>query len=133
MPNSSLSNLLTELGLARQIAAEAYKEYKQLKEQEDGLRAALFEELHAVGLDSAKGSDFTASIRKEPTFVIKHEPSVIQWLRDTPGIEEDVYIGIKSPEFKTLAKTILTQTGEIIPGSEYLISESLAIRANKKG
>jgi hypothetical protein len=133
MATSSLSKLLTELGLARQRAAEAYKLYKQLKEQEDGLRAALFEELHLIGLDSAKGSDFTASIRKEPTFIIQHEPSVIQWLRETPDVEEDAYIGLDKTKFKTLAKTILKQTGEIIPGSEYLISESLAIRANKKG
>jgi hypothetical protein len=133
MTASSLSNLITELGLARTAAAEAYKTYKKLKEQEDGLRAALFEELHVTGLDSAKGSDFTASIRKEPTFIVKNETSVIQWLRETPDVDEDVYIGLKKPEFKSLAKTILTQTGEIIPGSEYLISESLAIRANKKG
>lgn len=130
---SNLSRLITELGTARAAASGAYEHYKELKGIEDQLRYELEAELHNVGLKTAKGSDFTASLMETPRVVVKHEPSVIEWLRNKPDIEPDRYIGIKATEFQTFARTYLKGTGEIIPGTNVEIRESLSIRANKKG
>jgi hypothetical protein len=129
----SLSELVADLGLARKAASNAYEQYKELKSHEDQIRYELDGMLHSMGLKSAKGEDFTASLVEKPTIVIKHEQSVIEWLKATPDVEADRYIGIKATEFKTLAQSVLKGTGEVIPGTEVEVKESLAIRANKKG
>lgn len=130
---NNLSRLITELGVARQATSNAYEAYKELKSFEDQLRYELENELHTVGLKTAKGNDFTASLMETPRVIIKHEGSVINWLRNKPDIETDRYIGLKATEFQTFARTYLKGTGEIIPGTDIEIRESLSIRANKKG
>lgn len=130
--NKSLSELLAELGKARQDSNNAYERYKELKGIEDALRYELDVMLHEQGLKSAKGQDFTASLVETPRIVIKHEQSVIDWLREAPNIETDQYLGIKSAEFQSLAKSLLKNTGEVIPGTEVEVKESLAIKSNPK-
>lgn len=128
----SLSELVAALGEARTASSNAYEGYKELKGNEDQLRYELELKLHEMGLKSAKGEDFTASVVEKPTVVVKHEQSVIDWLKNTPDIESDRYIGLKTTEFQSLAKSMLKGTGEVIPGTEVEVRESLAIRANKK-
>lgn len=124
--------MLTKLGRARQASARAYDIYKQLKEMEDALRAQLFETLKADNLRSAKGADFTASISQTPTVVVKHEPSVIDWLKHAPDIEYDQYVGLKTTNFQGLARSILKGTGEVIPGTEIEVRETISIKSNVK-
>lgn len=128
----SLSELLAELGKARVASTGAYERYKELKGIEDQLRYELELQLKSSGLKSAKGADFQAVITEKPTVVVKHEASVIDWLQHAPNIESDQYIGLKTTEFKSFADKYLKGTGEIIPGTEVVIKESLSIRANKK-
>lgn len=127
----SLSELVAALGQAREASQNAYEAYKEQKGIEEQLRYELELELHATGLKSAKGADFTASLIEKPTVIIKDDTAIVEWLRHTPDIEADLYIGLKTTEFKTLAQTILKGTGELIPGTDIEIRESLAIRANK--
>lgn len=128
----SLSELVAALGQARAASTNAYEGYKEQKAIEDQLRYELEAKLHTDGLKSAKGADFTASITEKPTVVIKNEPAIIEWLKSTPDIESDQYIGLKTTEFKSLAQSLLKGTGEVIPGTEVEIRESLAIRSNTK-
>jgi hypothetical protein len=128
----SLSELVAALGEARTASSNAYEGYKEIKGHEDQLRYELELKLHDMGLKSAKGEDFTASIVEKPTIVVKHEQSVIDWLKNTPDVEPDRYIGLKTTEFQSLAKSMLKGTGEVIPGTEVEVRESLAIRSNTK-
>lgn len=128
-----LSDLVAALGDARAKASAAYDTYKTLKAIEDDIRESLYAELQSSGLRSAKGDDFTASIAQKPTVVIKDEQAAMDWLKEAPDVETDVYIGLKATEFQSLAKSVLKGTGEIIPGTEIQIRESLAIKSNTKG
>jgi hypothetical protein len=128
----SLSELVTALGEARTASSNAYEAYKELKGGEDQLRYELELKLKETGLKSVKGADYNAVITETPRIVVKHEQSVIDWLRNTPDVEPDRYIGLKATEFQSLAKSMLKGTGEVIPGTEVEVRESLAIRANKK-
>lgn len=128
----SLSELVAALGKARKASNNAYEAYKEQKAIEDQLRYELEAKLHTDGLKSAKGADFTASLVEKPTVVIKHEPSVIEWLKTAPNVEADRYIGLKTTEFKSLAQAMLKGTGELVPGTEVEVKESLAIRSNTK-
>lgn len=128
----SLSELVAALGEARTASSNAYEAYKELKGIEDQLRFELEATLHNEGLKSAKGQDFTASLIETPRIVIRHEQSVIEYLRSTPDIEADRYIGVKSTEFQSLAKSLLKGTGEIIPGTKVEVRESISIRSNSK-
>lgn len=127
-----LSDLVAALGHARAATTSCYEAYKEVKGIEDQLRYELENMLTAMGLKSAKGADFTASIIEKPTIVVKREQDVIEWLQSTPDIESDRYIGLKTTEFKSLALSLLKGTGEIIPGTEVEARESLAIRSNTK-
>lgn len=128
-----VSDLLKKLGENKQASSELYKSYKELKEQEEQLKYDLIVMLRDSGLKSAKGEAFTASIMETPSVVIKDESAVLEWLRNTPDVETDFYIGVKKPEFNTLAKQMLKETGELAHGTELEVRETLAIRANKKG
>lgn len=129
----NVAELLEKLGAIKRDANNTYSLYKGFKEKEDELKAELLAQLKDSGLKSAKGNDFTASISETPTVVIKHEPSVLEWLRNAPDVEADVYIGVKGREFGTLTKQMLKETGEIPDGTEVEIRESLSIRSNTKG
>lgn len=128
----SLSELVAALGEARVAASNLYQTYKEAKGIEDQLRYQLEEQLKVSGLKSVKGADFQAVITETPRVVIKHEQSVIDWLRNTPDVETDRYVGVKASEFQSLAKAMLKDTGEMIPGTEVEVRETLAIRANKQ-
>ena len=129
----TVAELLNELGALKQVSNALYESYKECKAKEEPLKAELFAKLKDTGLKSAKGDNYTASITETPTVVITHESEVMEWLRNTPDVEEDFYIGIKKPEFNTLAKQMLKETGELANGTELEVRESLAVRANKKG
>lgn len=126
----NVSQLVTEVGKLSKKSSGLYKEYKDLKQQEDLLKKALLEELRAAGLMSAKTGQFTASISQRKNIVVQHEQSVLDWLQNTPDVETDQYIGLKKAEFKTLAMAMLKNTGEIIPGTDLETNESITIRSN---
>lgn len=128
----SLSELVMALGEARAASSAAYDGYKELKTSEDNLRFELEQKLKETGLKSVKGATYNAVITETPKIVIRHEQSVIDWLQNTPDIETDQYIGLKATEFQALAKSMLKDTGELVPGTEVEMRESLAIRSNKK-
>lgn len=129
--NMTTAGLLQELGLNKTQAANLYKEYKKLKEIEDILKGQLMFKLKDSSLKSAKGDKYTASITETPTVVIHDEKAVMEWLKNTPNVEADFYIGIKKPEFSTLAKQMLKETGELANGTDIEVRESLSIRSNK--
>jgi|ERR1022692_3169101 hypothetical protein len=128
----NLAELLEKLGQNKKQAAEFYGKYKELREQEDALKFELTDKLHEMDLKTAKGNTFTASIAERPTIIIEHEQSVLDWLKQAPEIEEDAYIGLKRTEFQSFAKGLLKRTGELIDGTDVIITEYLNIRENKK-
>lgn len=133
MGEISISELIEQLGLNKTLANETYVAYKKLKEAEEDLKAMLFHKLQETGLKSAKGDKYTASISEKPSIVINHEQSILDWLKESPNVEADAYIGLKATPFKSLAMQVLKETGEVIPGTELQTVESLSIRTNKKG
>jgi hypothetical protein len=129
---NDVSALVDELGTLSQQSKELYGQYKAIEEQKAGVRAALTEALQTAGLRSAKTSNYTASVSVRPSVQVVHEQSVIDWLKDTPDVETDQYIGLKKTEFKTLAMAVLKNTGEVIPGTEVVQTETLSVKGNKK-
>lgn len=129
----TISELIEQLGINKNLANETYTAYKKLKEAEEVLKAELYAKLTETGLKSAKGGKYTASITEKPSIVINHEQSILDWLKESPNVEADAYIGLKATPFKSLAMQVLKETGEIVPGTELQTTESLSIRANKKG
>ena len=126
-----ISELIEALGHNKQAASEAYKAYKQIKNIEAELKEELVAELEKIGLKSAKGDKFQASITDKPDIVVTHEPSVLEWLKNEPNVEEDAYIGLKTTNFKTLARQILKETGEVVPGTDLTSTQIVTIRSNK--
>lgn len=127
----SVTELIDEVGRANKEARALYKLYKELKDKEDVLRVELVEKLHKTGLKSAKTDMFNASISERSDIVVTHEQSVLDWLKETPDIETDQYIGLKTTNFKTLARALRKDTGEIVPGTEVVTSETLTIKGVK--
>src|SRR5690606_29290920 len=101
------------------------------KEKEEQAKAQLMAMLTDTGLKSAKGEKYSASISSRSDVVVTHEQSVIEWLKTTPDVEADAYIGLKVTPFKTLAKEILKTTGEVITGTDLTTIESISIKENK--
>jgi hypothetical protein len=132
LSNLSISSLIEFIGKTKAQGAEAYKIYKEVKESEEQLKFVLMEKLKEVGLKSAKGEEYTASLSEKPRVVIKDESAVIEWLKNAPNVEEDFYIGVKRTEFQSLATSLLKETGELIDGTDVQVTESLSVRANTR-
>ncbi len=128
-----ISELIESIGKTKREANNLYKAYKELSEKEVALKSDLHIKLTEMGLKSAKGSKYSASISQRPNIHITHEQSAIDWLKNEPNIETDQFIGLKTTEFKKLALYRLSEKGggEIIPGTEMVMSESLSIKENK--
>ena len=127
-----VNELIELLGALKKEANNLYYQYKEKQAAITGIQNDLRSELDSLGLRSAKSLNFGVSIVTKPNIQVLHEPSVIEWLNNTPNIESDAYIGLKLTNFKPLALEILKQTGEIIPGTELSQSESLTIRSNER-
>lgn len=126
-----ISELIEQIGVNKKRQAEAYKTYKDLKEIEEIWKAELMAELDKSGLKSAKGEKYMASISSRSDVIVTSESDVVEWLKNDPNVEEDAYIGLKVSTFKPLANEVLKKTGEIIPGTERVIKDSLTIKENK--
>lgn len=123
-----MNDLLDNLSELMEQTKVYYETYKQAKEREDKARQDLKEYMQSTGLLSAKTKTVTASIASKPTIEIKHEQSVLEWLRNSPDIEEGMYIGLKATPFKSMALAKMKATGETIDGTEVVMQEVLNIR-----
>jgi len=126
-----LQELIDSYGQIKKAANKLYTDYKNLMVEAEAQRRMLHAKLEDVGLKSAKSKNFGVSIVSKPTITILNEQSVINWLHDTPDIDYDQYIGIKTTPLKQLALQRLKETGEIIEGTEYAINETVSVKANK--
>lgn len=126
-----LNELINELGKLGQESKQLYEAWQVKKQQQDEKKAILLAMLQSSDMRSAKTSNYTASISSRPNIVIKNEQAVIAWLKEAPGVETDHYLGIKRAEFKSLANTLLKETGEVIEGTDIERTESISIKGNK--
>jgi hypothetical protein len=128
---NKIAELVAELGKKTNDNKALYATYKESKDEEDKIRLTLTERLKGTGLLTAKTPEYTASIAVKQQVAVTNEREAIDWLKNS-GLETDQYIGLKTTNFKTMATSMLKDTGEVIPGTQLVESESLSIRANKK-
>ncbi len=129
---SNITDLLTNLGELKSQNNDLYKKYKEGKEVEDALKEDLRIALDELGTKTFKNDKFVASFRKDTNIVIEDEQALMEWLRNTPDVEADLYIGVKKTMFTPLAKSMLKGTGELADGTSVEIKESLVIGTNKE-
>lgn len=128
---NEITDLIEEIGHINRRAKDLYKEYKDLQVTLAEKKHKLELLLNDAGLRSAKTDLYTVSIRQKRDIQVTHEQSVIDWLKNEPNVEYDAYIGLKLTPFKSFANGWWEQTGEIIDGTESIITESISIRENK--
>lgn len=128
-----LAELINEYGELKRKANKMYAEYKNMQVHISELSGLLQAKLDSVGLKSAKSDKYGISVSHRTNVVVTNEHAVIEWLKNTPNVEYDFYIGLKTAPFKTLANQVLKETGEIIDGTELESKQSLTVKANKKG
>ena len=123
-----LQSHIDEYGELKAKANKLYSEYKDLMVIVEEKRFMLQRELEKIGLRSAKSANFGVSTVTKKNIAVTNEHLVMEWLKDTPDIEGDLYIGVKLTPFKQLADQVLKQTGEIIPGTELNTKETISIK-----
>lgn len=127
-----LSDLAASLNVVITENKLQYNVYKAGKDLEDELRRQIQEELHANKLQQIKTDNTTISLTERSSLQIMNEAMVIEWLNSEPNVEADAYIGVKRANLETLAKQMLKETGEIIPGTDTQVTETLSIRTKKE-
>lgn len=126
-----LPDLANQLNAAIAQNKLYYEVYKAGKDVENELRAQIQEELHYNELKQIKTDTTTISLSQKSSLQIMNESMVIDWLNSTPNVEADAYIGVKRANLETLAKEMLKQTGELIPGTDTQYTEVLSIRTKQ--
>ncbi len=127
----SLQIMIDEYGTLKKEANRLYSEYKDLQVVLAQKRLNLQTELQTNGAKSFKTERYYVSTVTKKNIVIENEQSVIDWLKHTPNIEVDAYIGLKTTYFKTMALAMLKDTGELADGTNIEISETITIKGNK--
>lgn len=128
----TISELLQELGDVKTEGNAYYTAYKNMKGKEELLKQELMAKLDQAGLKSAKGDKYSVSKTLKHDFVLQNEHHVMEWLVSEPDVESDFYIGLKLTPLKTLARQMLKDTGEVIPGLETTTNEVLTVKENKR-
>lgn len=114
-----------------------YKEVKQtaddIKKEIDRLKAKLLEKMIAGQIRSQEGKEYLAIRTPKTDMRLIDETLALKWVNDTKLPERERYIGLKWVDFKPLVKTWFNETGERIPGTERVDSDTLTIREKKNG
>ena len=128
----TVPQLLEKLGEVRSQKQEAYEYAGSLASREGELKLQVQETLSALGLKTAKTQDgrFTAGITTRPTLKVIDETAAIKWLK-AEKLDVELYTGLKTVMFKSLAEAKLKETGEIVPGTQQETVEYLSFRENK--
>lgn len=126
---------MEELLQALKEAQSAQKSMAEAKKSTDQVVADIKEEITAklneMGLKSAKTDTGSVAIVSKPKLAVTNEAQVIQWLKETPDIEEDVYFSLNKRALEPLLKSWFENTGEIVDGVETQTSEYLSFKASK--
>lgn len=122
---------LTELlGETAKATKELYAAYQEGRNEEMLLRKALSLKLKEMGLLSAKTPFYTAAISVRKQIAVVDEQTASEWIQEQQ-LETEQYFGLKLTPFKSMAMAYLKDTGEVIPGTEIVEQESIAIKEVK--
>lgn len=124
-----MEELLNELSECIAGTKHWYSMYTEAKLLEDMKRDELKQYMLSTGALSHRTKDLTVSIVSKPTIEIKHEQSVLNWLKHEPNLEIDQFVGLKLTPFKKYALHKLKETGEQIDGIDVIMQDSLAVRS----
>lgn len=125
-----ISEHLEKYTKAKHEADEAYQKYAEKRDKADALKAALWEQMQKIGVDSVKSTVGTASVRRTQGFQITDMDLVRNWLMDN-GIDETPYIKFNKTGIDSLLATALKKNGELVPGTQLVTTEALSIREAK--
>ena len=131
MEELTIPQLISLVGQSTVQNRALYGQYKESKEQEDQARALLQSKLQEEGMLSAKTENYVVSIAKKTDVNVIDDKAAIAWMRERK-LDLNYYVGLKKTEFKTMARAMLKETGEVAGGTEVVEIESLSIRENKK-
>ena len=123
-----MDNLLTQYADQKTMVDSATEKLADYKADLALSKAKIRSYLDELGMKSAKTDIASASIASKPKLAITNEAQVIQWLKDTPEIEEDTLLKLDRRGFDTIAKEWEKQTGELIQGTEHQTSEYLTVK-----
>lgn len=131
MEELTIPQLISLVGQSAVQNRNLYKQYNESKGQEAQARALLKTKLQEEGMLSAKTEQYAVSITKKPDVNVVDDKAAIAWMRERK-LDLNYYVGLKKTEFKTMARAMLKETGEVAGGTEVVEIESLSIRENKK-
>lgn len=131
MEELTIPQLISLVGQSAVQNRNLYKQYNKSKGQEAQARALLKTKLQEEGMLSAKTEQYAVSITKKPDVNVVDDKAAIAWMRERK-LDLNYYVGLKKTEFKTMARAMLKETGEVAGGTEVVEIESLSIRENKK-
>jgi len=131
MEELTIPQLISLVGQSAVQNRNLYKQYNESKGQEAQARALLKTKLQEEGMLSAKTEQYAVSITKKPDVNVVDDKAAIAWMRERK-LDLNYYVGLKKTEFKTMARAMLKETGEVAGGTEVVEIESLSITENTK-
>lgn len=127
-----LNTLLDKLSATQAQYNKARETADRILQDVNALKEEVHIKLNELGLRSARNEDYTVTIASRRNYVITNEQDVINWLKEQPNLELDMYIGVKKKELDVLNKHLEKTTGEIPTGVEPLSKEYISLRKAKK-
>lgn len=126
-----MQDLIKQLIQAKNELADIDDKKKQATQAVNDIKMQIRAELESIGLNSARTDYGTVSIVNKKSQKIVNEAKVMSWLRETPDIEEDLYLTVNKKAFEALNNAWFKDTGEIIDGVETVTSEYLSFKEKK--
>lgn len=128
----TLLELTTEYRDAKAKLDAISESAKPVKAEMEKLKSDIEMSLRAMGMRSAKFDGVaTLSITSKSDLAVTNQVDAMNWLKEHPEVEPDLYVGLNTTAYKTLAKEALKKTGEYLPGTDLHTTEYLTIREVK--
>lgn len=131
MQDMTIQDIMNELEVAKHNFEQADAVAKSCKQELEVYRNLAADKLAELGLKTAKGDNLTLSLVEKPSFRVTDPDVLIEWLNEEPTIDPRQYIRLDARAIDSLAKEARKKTGEILPGGQFITTESLSVREAK--
>ena len=83
-------------------------------------------------LKTVKNDYATVMVKPTASVVISDQHKVMDWLKENPDYDLETYLRLDKKMVDPIIKHVLTEDGEVVPGTEIVTAETISISRNKK-
>lgn len=123
---SRIQKMIEDLAETRKLKEDLKSHLDEVTSEESDLRNLIQDELKLQGFKSGTSSDgkYRVAITARKSWKIYKPEDTLKWIQENAP-DPEAYLRVDKTMFNRLAGQVISETGEIPPGSELEVTESI--------